>query len=180
MHEFVFSSFSCAGIFFCGNKSNPPAKNGPSLIANGYMELVIIFTICITCGLKLQWYCKENWNAIILNRWSFTKRDQCFLFFFFLLQLITPKFPVVVKVGHANGGYGKVRISILMNFASLQLIFLKLINQEEMRGSWSLDKHHEVSCQKYATARSIFNYLLGIWKSNQTRAFADNRRPLSF
>lgn len=23
-------------------------------------------------------------------------------------QLITPKFPVVVKVGHANGGYGKV------------------------------------------------------------------------
>ena len=82
MHEFVFSSFSCAGIFFCGNKSNPPARNGPSLIANGYMELVIIFTICITCGLKLQWYCKENWNAIILNRWSFTKRDQCFLFFF--------------------------------------------------------------------------------------------------
>ena len=29
--------------------------------------------------------------------------------FSFCLQLITPKFPVVVKVGHANGGYGKVR-----------------------------------------------------------------------
>lgn len=130
------------------------------------------------------WNCSDIVRRIETQSFWIVEASQSVInvscFFFFLLQLITPKFPVVVKVGHANGGYGKVRISILMNFASLQLIFLKLINREEMRGSWSLDKHHEVSCQKYATARSIFNYLLGIWKSNQTRAFADNRRPLSF
>ena len=38
-----------------------------------------------------------------------------FLRFSFLLQLITPKFPVVVKVGHANGGYGKVSLFLKRN-----------------------------------------------------------------
>ena len=27
-------------------------------------------------------------------------------------QLVTPKFPVVVKIGHAHAGMGKVRVSL--------------------------------------------------------------------
>ena len=43
-------------------------------------------------------------------KWEVLKLPFFFLRFSFLLQLITPKFPVVVKVGHANGGYGKVSL----------------------------------------------------------------------
>ena len=57
--------------------------------------------MCVECGIK----CTSIYYVCCLSNIFINTFD-------ILFQLITPKFPVVVKIGHANQGLGKVSAKV--------------------------------------------------------------------